>query len=378
MEFEDDKIDFSSILNFDTNDFDFKDKQKIENAKKLLTEQNLDFNFPELSEADPDILKTISRIIPFGNRPMSILDWSEHFMSLVSEMKEDSTIWKGLREITDNHFNKGKFTIKYDEIDFNDELANTELKKTFIDYVNDNLNPNGTKEVTKYDFFVNAYCTIDLLGISKEPSKKFKFNNMMNDAIHSYYGAYTDCIISEDSAFLKKTRALYRLLDIETKVFHVDEFINSFDFVVEKEASDLNTFVELLKNDLNKGLIINSYKSLDRNRITETIKPIHAYLGFFNCIDNITEDGNQYLYFYRKTNNYSYFTFYREYELVINNAHKIFGDDIHFKGKFDWEKELEMMKNNNWIGREWNFENLNFRIEKNIGSKELSLIISFN
>ncbi|WP_243472495.1 hypothetical protein [Winogradskyella sp. MH6] len=378
VEHEDDNIDFASLLEFDTTDLNDEDKQKVEKAKKLLTEPILDFNFSGLIDADSEVLDTVSKILPFGKDPMSMIDWSEHMMSLVTKMKDDNKVWKGLRNITDTHFNNGKFTINYDEIDFNDELENSELKKTFTQFVNDNLNPNGTTEVTKYDFFVNAYCTLDLLGISKEPSKKFKFNNMMNDALHSYYGAYTDCVVSEDLAFLKKTRALYRLLGIETKVLHIDEFINSFDFIVEKEASDVSTFIQLLKNDLNNSLIINSHQSLDRDRKTETIKPVHTYLGFFNRIDKIIEDGKQYLYFYRVTYNYSYFKFYREYELVINNAFRIFGDDINFKGKFDWEKELELMRSDKWIGREWNFEDVNFKIENNQGSKEFSLLISFD
>lgn len=72
-------------------------------------------------------------------------------------MKKDKAIYKGLRNLTDKHINNEKFTIEYDEIDFNEDLKESQLQKTFIEYVNSNLNPNGDKEISKYDFFTNAY-----------------------------------------------------------------------------------------------------------------------------------------------------------------------------------------------------------------------------
>lgn len=376
VEKETDDIDFSSIFDFDTSDLNPEDQEKFENAKTLLTETKLDFNFPEMENLDSSITDPLKNLLPFGKEPMSIMQWSEHFMGMLKNMQEDKTVYKGLRNVTDKHINNGKFTIDYDEIDFNEDLKDSHLQKTFVEYVNSNLNPNGDKEISKYDFFTNAYFTLDLLGISKEPSKSVRFNNMLNDGIHSYYGAYCDCVVSDDNGFLKKTRALYKLLGIDTKVIHADEFIQSFDFIVEKEEKDQNTFSELLVNDLKNGLIVDSYKSIDINRETNTIKPVHNYLGFFNRIDKILEDDKSYLYFYRKTNNYSNFTFIREYELVVNNAVGIFGADKYFKEKFEWEKEKDLIQSNKWYGRIWDFETFTLKIETNKGSGKLSILIT--
>ena len=150
-------------------------------------------------------------------------------------MNEDKTVYKNLRNITDKHLNNGKFTVDYNKIDFNEDLKDSVLQKSFIDFVTDNLDPNGKKEFSNYDFFTNAYLNLDILGISKESSKNVRFNNMLNDAIHSYYGAYCDCVVSDDSGFLKKTRTLYKLLGIDTKVLNADEFIRTFEFIANKE-----------------------------------------------------------------------------------------------------------------------------------------------
>jgi hypothetical protein len=299
-------------------------------------------------------------------------------MGMLKNMQEDKSVYKGLRNVTDKHINNGKFTIDYDEIDFNEDLKDSPLQKTFIDYVKSNINQNGDKEFSNYDFFTNAYFTLDLLGISKEPSKSVRFNNMLNDGIHSYYGAYCNCVVSDDKGFLKKTRALYKLLGIDTKVMHADDFIESFDFIVEQKEKDQSTFSELLVNDIENGLIVASHKSIEINRETNTIKPFHNYLGFFNRIDNIKENNKKYLYFYRKTSNYSNFTFVREYELVVNNAIDIFGVDKYFKEKFEWEKEKDLIQSNNWYGRTWDFDNFTLKIETNKGSGELSILISLN
>jgi hypothetical protein len=378
VEEDSDEIDFSSILNFDTSNLSTEDKEKIDAVKTLFLDKKLDFNFPELNNIDPEITDSLSKLLPQGKEPMSLLTWSEHFMSMLKNMEEDKTLYKSLRNITDKYLNNGKFTIDYNEINFNEDLKDSHIQKTFIEYVNSSLNPNGDREISKYDFFTNAYFILDLLGISKEPSKSVRFTNMLNDSIHSYYGAYCDCVVSDDAGFLKKTRALYKLLDIDTRVMHVDEFISSLDFIVGKEESDQITFSELLINDLKNGLIIDSYKSININRYTNTINQFHNYLGFFNRIDNIQEDGKSYLYFYRVTKNYSSFTFIREYELVFNNALDIFGADQFFKEKFEWEKEKKLIQSNGWYGRIWVYESFTLKIETNKSSGKLSILISIN
>jgi hypothetical protein len=378
VEEETDDIDFSSIFDFDTSELSVEDKEKIEKAKSLFTETKLDFNFPGLENIDPKITEPLKNLLPFGKEPMSLMQWSEHFMGMLKNMQGDKSVYKGLRNVTDKHINNGKFTIDYDEIDFNEDLKDSPLQKTFIDYVKSNINQNGDKEFSNYDFFTNAYFTLDLLGISKEPSKSVRFNNMLNDGIHSYYGAYCNCVVSDDKGFLKKTRALYKLLGIDTKVMHADDFIESFDFIVEKKEKDQSTFSELLVNDIKNGLIVASHKSIEINRETNTIKPFHNYLGFFNRIDNIKENNKKYLYFYRKTSNYSNFTFVREYELVVNNAIDIFGADKYFKEKFEWEKEKDLIQSNNWYGRTWDFDSFTLKIETNKGSGALSILISLN
>jgi hypothetical protein len=96
-----------------------------------------------------------------------------------------------------------------------------------------------------------------------------------------------------------------------------------------------------------------------------------------NLIDKIIENGRGYLYFYRKTKNYSNFTFLREYELVVNSALRIFGTDNNGNGTFNWDIEKPLISSDEWYGRFWNFDDFTLKIENNKGTRELSMLMTF-
>ncbi len=377
IENDDEPISFATM--FDDLDLSFatqEQKDQINQAKELFTKEKLDFGFSQIQELPSDLKEPLEKVLPIGLEPMTLMDWTEHFMGMLKSMKEDKTVYKGLRKVVDKHINNGKFTIDYNSIDFNDDLKNSVLKKSFIEYVNSNLNPNGDKEITDYDFYTNAYFTLDLLGISKEPAKKVRFNNVLNDGFHSYYGAFCDYVISDDQGFLKKTKALYKLLGIETSVYHIEEFISYFSLLKKSFENDSNSFFKLLINDLKNGIVIDNKKSIQFNRITTVIKPLHKYLGYFNILENIKENNQNFILLRRRTKNYSYFSFFRQYEGLINRAVKLFGNDYENKGIFIWDKEIEEIKQGKWKGRFWDFGTLTILIEINEGIKEICLLIT--
>ena len=363
-----DRIDLESLTE--------EQRQQIVKAKDVFTNQKLDFGFSSLEGLTDEIKKPLSKVLPIGVASMTLMEWMEHFMGTLKSLDEDKSVYKGLRNVVDQYLNNGKFTVDYESIDFNDDLKNSVLQKTFIEYVNSNLNPNGDKEITDFDFFVQAYFTLDILGISKEPSKNVKFRNVINDSYHSYYGAFCDYVVSEDQGFLKKTRALYKLLDIQTKVFHIDDFIRYFGLLAKSNEVNQNDFFDLLVNDLRKGIVINSKPSIRYDRYTTTIKPYHQYFGFFNRMDSMKEDNKDYIYLYRSTKNYSYFNFFREYEGVINKAIGIFGHDFEFNGEYKWPAENNEINKGTWRGRQWEFDNLTLLLDINKGTGKIGLLIT--
>lgn len=377
IDIEDESFSFASI--FEDIDLSYAPSEQVEqlkNATDILKNQKLDFGFLQNQEIPEELNEAIGKVLPVGLNPMSIMEWTEHFMGMLKTMEEDKSAYKRLRNVVDKHINNGKFTIEYDSIDFNDELKNSVLQKSFIEYVNNNLNPNGDKTITDYDFYIQAYFTLDLLGISKEPAKNVKFKNVMNDGYHSYYGAFCDYVISDDNGFLKKTKALYKLLGIETKVYHIDDFVSYFILLKNSLEKDSGTFFKLLINDIKNGLVLENKKSIKFNRETTVIKPFHTYLGHFNRIESINEDNQNFILLRRKTKNYSYFNFFREYEGIINNAFKLFGYDKDLKGEFQWETEINEINKGTWDGRFWDLDTLTILIEINKGINEICFLIT--
>ena len=351
-------------------------KEQFETAKNLLINQKFDFGLSQIKEIPEDMHSALSKIIPENKSEMSLLELTEHFMEMLRSMLNDKSTYKDMRNMVDKSFNNGKFTLDFNNIDFNDDLKNSALKKSFTEFVNNNLNPNGDKKISNYDFYTNAYFSLDLLGISKEPSKKVKFRNVMNDAFHSYYGAFCDYVVSDDQGFLKKTKAMYKLLNIKTEVFEINEFISYFSLLSKNYEDNLDKFIDLINNDLKNGIVTNSKPSIKYNRHTTTIKTYHKYLGHFNTIDSIKEENREYICLYRSTNNYSYFDFYREYEGVVNKAIKLFGADTYFRGEYDWNKENTEIKEEKWSGRFWDFGDFTLLLEINKGLRKLCLLIT--
>ena len=372
---EDTKIDFKSIFDLDTSILPVEQQQQFAAAKDLLFNQEFDFSFASANPLPDDAKNALSKFLPVSKSKFTFLELTEQFMQMYDVMNEDKTAYKDLRNYLDKNLNNGKFTVDDNSIDFNDDLKNSMLKKTFVEFVNNTLNPDGKKQVTDYDFHVQAYTSLDLLGISKDPSKKAKFRNIFNDGMHSYYGAFCDYVISHDEDFIKKTKALYKLLDLKTVVISLEEFMQSIDIIANIEEKDLTTFIQVLETDISKGMVMGSRPSIRYNRHTTTIKPFHLYLGYFNKIEQISEPDFNYIVFTNQRHNYSNFVFYKEFEAVVNKAVNIFGSDLNFREKFDYEKEKKDIHDNTWQGRHWRLGNIDVALEINEGTKEYNLVL---
>lgn len=366
---EEEKIDFSNIFDIEHKYLTEEQKEQLQSAKKLFSEMKFDFGFIDFEKVPSDISEPLKKALPFSNTSMNLFEMMDYFMGTLKKMEDDKSVYKGLRNVSDKYINNGKFKVDFDEIDFNENLKDSVLQKTFIEYVNNYLNPKGDKQISKCDFFTNAYFSLDILGISKDGSK-VKFRNLLNDGFHSYYGAYCDCVVSDDSGFLKKTKVLYKLLGIESKVYNIEEFISAFDVQIEKKEKDFIDFYKNLNSSIENGIVLNTKKH-ENEDFSVTIKPLDDFFSYFNRIYIIIENGKNFTSIFRDYNNYSNFTFYREYEFVVNRIFNLLGKDANGKGLYDFVIENQLIKENKWDGRYWDFGVLRIIIEKNSSSEKL-------
>lgn len=329
------EIDFSSI--------DSELSEQLKNGINILKNQKMDFGTINLNSSNSEQKEFNEKFFPLGLEPMTFIEWSDFLMKSIEKLENDKKAYKGMRNLLNKSIDNEAYKLINTEIDY------PQLNKSFLDLIKNNLNPNNDKTISDYDFYVNAYFTLDCLGLSKDSNAQFK--NITNDGIHSYYGAFCDIVVSEDQGFLKKTKALYNLLGIQSKIYHINDFIENFPTIILERKNNFPTFIDNLISDLKQRKIIEKKSRInDVNKLQ--IKPENIYLSYFNTIEI---DENNDLTMLRETRNYSDFNFFREYQGITNNAITVFGLDSDSKGEFLWDIETLEIKNKTWLGRFWDF-----------------------
>jgi hypothetical protein len=74
-----------------------------------------------------------------------------------------------------------------------------------------------------FESYVNlAANLLEKIGYHRE--KKENSRSRLHDVSHIIYGAYCDVFVSADKKMIKKTKAIYSMLEIPTKVLDLNEF----------------------------------------------------------------------------------------------------------------------------------------------------------
>lgn len=94
-----------------------------------------------------------------------------------------------------------------------------------IDSLFDRLNMKPATGVSKtYHHYFETFFKHDLQGYKSDE----RFLNMMDDALHSYYGAHCDFFITNDDKCFYKTAKTYERLGIQTKVLMAKDFVTKY------------------------------------------------------------------------------------------------------------------------------------------------------
>lgn len=136
-------------------------QEQLFKAKEIFTNQKIDFGFSQIQDLPEDISSPLSKVLPLDKSSMTLMEWTEHFMGMVQSMEEDKTVYKGLRNVVDKHINNGKFTVDYNN--FDDDLKNSVLQKSFTDYVTSNLITLIQMEIRKYQIMTSLLMLISHL-----------------------------------------------------------------------------------------------------------------------------------------------------------------------------------------------------------------------
>lgn len=164
---------------------------------------------------------------------------------------------------------------------------------------------------------------LDLLGVSKEPRKKVKFRNMQTDCVHSFFGSYCDCFVSDDIGILRKSKTLYKLFNIETKVYSIDEFIKKFDEAINNNRKSVSEYFDEIRIDYQRKMIA-KIETLPPYTLTH-LCATHKYFGYFNYMLERTSKDETVIMLY-KNKSASHFLLIQEIEIIVNRIVHAFND----------------------------------------------------
>jgi hypothetical protein len=360
--------------NKDSDDALIKDLKRT--IKERTNAKPLDIPPRSFETTDENQQALLNKLFPSGQNP-TLWNMIETFASFSVDMYANHQTYKDIRSLIDKNYNAGKITLEGD-FDFNKAFKDSAFKKSFLAFVNDTMHKPADGKIEYYSFYQHCYLCLDIFGINKDKiSKKNAFNNLLNDALHSYYAGYLDYFVTDDESNLEKSNALYSLFDIKTIILTSDQFLEILPSIGENTEEDISEFMNHLKEDIEKGFPRHGNIEEQHPGIP-AFSPGRTYLNFFDQILQIRSE-NGVSYFLRKNLLYSLAgPNYREKAMLIDRCILIFGMDLEQKGLFDLEKEPKEINKETWSGRVWQSGDLFLHVHFNNVLHELVLSISEN
>lgn len=203
------------------------------------------------------------------------------------------------------------------------------IEKCFMDIITDFHKQQKTKNSLSY--FVMAYLLLDAFyKPDRLPKNSNNAINIITDAMHAYYGAFCDYIVTDDKKFAEKTRVLFNAFDIDVPIISSKELTNTLSPVLWKSQNDAKTDIsELLVTtglfEKNHGYKINE----NEDNFNWVVALDNYYLNFFNhaCVYEGKDEmaGKIYVQLLRRFKSLSRYVFYSEVEKLLDLLSKTFG-----------------------------------------------------
>lgn len=244
-----------------------------------------------------------------------------------------------VRKHSQSKIDKNKYG--YDQLgkDFDDNLKNSIVQKTFSDLIN-SIIPDSQKDDVYYKFTL-AYLFLDMLNISPDTTAKGKFKessfgNFNTDANHAYFASHCDVFVSDDHGLRKKANIVFDLFNVPCQVLSVEEFTNFCEYFNTLPAS-YDDFVGLIAS-----LVFNEDAPLlDDPKSGARYKEFGLGFDLFNYFNMAHHiEGEKTISFYKKLPllpNADHLM-YSEIGLVIKEVQSTFGMDVDNRGDFKSEE----------------------------------------
>jgi hypothetical protein len=257
-----------------------------------------------------------------------------------------STIQKGLQINRDRIFDTAE---PY-------KMIQSAYKKIGPEFIQPDIKKNGPKW---FDDILDEYLALDMHGyqedrVSVDSKRKETFKNTTNDAFHVAFGSMADFYITNDKKSLKKCKAVYDKIGINTRIFKPSEFVQYYNeqMLIKELGSHFHLFFEVLKSK--------EYQEIVEDKRLSKIYMLPFFLfDYFNKVYVELEENNPPTILLSKekpTNNR--FTFGVELKNLIAKFNILLGEDFDKIGEF----ENTELTDSSWKGRRWDTPSAGYRL----------------
>ncbi|PXV66821.1 hypothetical protein CLV62_10481 [Dysgonomonas alginatilytica] len=154
---------------------------------------------------------------------MNMLALCEDIYHFSNNAKKDFTIYKSLKK----YINQARSNLKQQQKmlrEVDKSISTTPLYLEFDNILEPYLPKTKTSKNEDYQKITDTYFKLDLKGFKSDD----KFSNLLDDALHVFYGAQCDYFITIDDKCHYKATETYQKLGIPTLGLKPKEFITAF------------------------------------------------------------------------------------------------------------------------------------------------------
>lgn len=257
---------------------------------------------------------------------------------------ENKESYKITRDNIVARYNPTSITAKNEDV-FNEQFSSSPLGLSFLSLVIAVLTQTGVSSTDSALIYQISYTLLDLFGIKKEARKKVNFRNMQIDCIHSLFGSYCDCIVSEDEGMRLKSMTLYKLYNFGTKVYSIDEFIEKFDEAINNNKKTAREYFDEVNKDFQTMHVLNTETTPEYT--TTTLSTSYKHFGYFNCM-LVRKTKDETAIILHKNNDLNQPILIKEIKIIVNRLAKVFNDIGANFALFDEVQEIPQITSNNW------------------------------
>jgi len=323
-------------------------------------------------ESVPENYKSLNNLFTNTKKESSFYNLIKDTMDFITNPNKHTPTYKAMRNYGIDQMKINTDSKQWgNAFDYLDTfLAKSNLNKSFVDIVESSLkNFNQDKEITRYNRFSSYFISLDTFGYYRDKA----LPNLLDDAMHSYYGAHCDVFVTDDDNTYNKSKAVYDFFKIKTQVIKSEDFLSYF-YKLNKIGDFEEDLTERIVEIISHSFVLLDTIDNEKNKVS-VHKIDHPLICHFNRMQISYYDYGSVLTFYKKRETYSQFLFWTEVETVINKIVNHFGVDDNLKLEFD-NRDKEDLNNEKWKGRIWKRGNIVSKLAYDDEGFDVKFIVS--